>query len=147
MKTLTKTLLVAVMLMTGTAYAQDVMATDPDVIARKDLMKSIGGAAKALGGMAKGEVAYDAAAAEAAKQTLIAAAADIGPKFTNNNADPASTALPVVWEKWDDFLAKGKALGDAAAALDVASAESIGAGMAGIGGSCKGCHTDYRKAN
>lgn len=146
MKTLTKTLLVAAMLMTGTAYAQDVMATDPDVIARKDLMKSIGGATKALGGMAKGEVAYDAAAAEAAKQTLIAAAADIGPKFTNNNADPASEALPAVWEKWDDFLVKAKALGDAAAAIDVASAKSIGAGMAGVGGSCKGCHTDYRIA-
>ena len=107
-------------------------------------MKSMGGAAKALGGMASGEVAYDAAAAEAAKQVLIAASADIGAKFTNNNADPASEALPAVWEKWDDFLAKGKALGDAAGALDVASAESIGAGMAGVGGSCKGCHTDYR---
>jgi cytochrome c556 len=41
-------------------------------------------------------------------------------------------------------LAKGKALGDAAGALDVASAESIGAGMGAIGGTCKACHTDYR---
>lgn len=144
MKTLAKTLLVSALLMTGTAFAQDMVATDPDVIARKALMKSMGGAAKTLGGMAGGEMAYDAAAAEAAKQTLIAAAGEVGAKFTNNAEDPASEAKAEIWSNWDDFLAKGKALGDAAAALDVASAESIGAGMGGIGGSCKGCHTAYR---
>jgi cytochrome c556 len=107
-------------------------------------MKTIGGATKTLGGMASGEVAHDAAAAEAAKQAMIAAAAEIEAKFTNNAADPASEAKPEVWTNWDDFLTKGKALGDAAGALDVASAESIGAGMGAIGGTCKACHTDYR---
>lgn len=141
MKFLTKTLLVGSLLMAGAAFAQ---ATAPEVIARKDLMKSFGGAAKTLGGMASGEVAYDAAAAEAAKQALIAGSADIGAKFTANVEDAASESSPAVWEKWDDFLAKGKVLNDAAVALDVASAESIGAGMGAIGGSCKGCHTDYR---
>lgn len=141
---LAKTLLVSALLMTGAAYAQDIAATNPDVIARKDLMKSMGGAAKTLGGMAAGEVAYDAAAAEAAKQVLITASADIGAKFTTNAEDPASTAKPEIWTNWDAFMAKGKTLGDAAAALDVSSAETIGAGMGGIGGACKACHTDYR---
>lgn len=144
MKTLAKTLLVAALLMTGTAFAQDVMATNPDVIARKALMKSVGGASKALGGMASGEMAYDAAAAEAAKQTLITAAGEIEAKFMTNAEDPASESLPAVWEKWDDFLMKAKGLGDAAGALDVASAETIGAGMAGVGGACKACHSEYR---
>ena len=131
MRTFAKTLCISALLMTGAAFAA-VTATDPDVIARKDLMKTIGGAAKTLGGMASGEVAHDAAAAE------------IEAKFTNNAADPASEAKPEVWTNWNDFLAKGKALGDAAGALDVASAESIGAGMGAIGGTCKACHTDYR---
>jgi cytochrome c556 len=143
MRTFAKTLCISALLMTGAAFAA-VTATDPDVIARKDLMKTIGGAAKTLGGMASGEVAHDAAAAEAAKQAMIAAAAEIEAKFTNNAADPASEAKPEVWTNWNDFLAKGKALGDAAGALDVASAESIGAGMGAIGGACKACHTDYR---
>ena len=143
MRTFAKTLCVSALLMTGAAFAAGT-ATDPDVIARKDLMKTIGGAAKTLGGMASGEVAHDAAAAEAAKQAMIAAAAEIEAKFTNNAADPASEAKPEVWTNWNDFLAKGKALGDAAGALDVASAESIGAGMGAIGGTCKACHTDYR---
>ena len=143
MRTFAKTLCISALLMTGAAFAA-VTATDPDVIARKDLMKTIGGAAKTLGGMASGEAAHDAAAAEAAKQAMIAAAAEIEAKFTNNAADPASEAKPEVWTNWTDFLAKGKALGDAAGALDVASAESIGAGMGAIGGTCKACHTDYR---
>ena len=143
MKSLTKTLFVSALLMAGAAFAET-EATAPEVIARQDLMKSFGGAAKTLGGMASGEVAFDAAAAEAAKQALIAGSADIGAKFTANVEDAGSEASPAVWEKWDDFLAKGKVLNDAAVALDVASAESIGAGMGAIGGSCKGCHTDYR---
>mgnify|MGYP006164400557 CR=1 FL=1 len=143
MKFSTKALAAGLALIAGVAFAE-VEATDPLVIAQKDLMKSFGGAAKTLGGMASGEVAHDAAAAEAAKQAMIAAAAEIEAKFTNNAADPASEAKPEVWTNWNDFLAKGKALGDAAGALDVASAESIGAGMGAIGGTCKACHTDYR---
>jgi cytochrome c556 len=144
MKAFAKTLLVSALLMTGTAFAEEIAATNPDVIARHDLMKSMGGAAKTLGGMAGGEVAFDAAAAETAKQTLMAAAADIGTKFTTNAEDPASEAKPEIWTNWDAFLTKAKALEDAATALDVASAETIGAGMGGIGGACKACHTDYR---
>lgn len=143
MKTLAKTLLVSALLMSSAAFAET-EATTPEVIARQELMKSFGGAAKALGGMASGEVAYDAAAAEAAKQTLITGAAEIEAKFTANVEDAGSESKPEIWTGWDAFLAKGKALGDAAAALDVASAESIGAGMAGVGGACKACHTDYR---
>lgn len=144
MKTFTKTLLVSAMLMSGAAFAAGTEATDPDVIARKDLMKSVVAATKTLGTMASGEVAHDAAAAEAAKQALVAAAADIEAKFSNNAADPASEAKPEVWTNWDDFLVKAKGLGNAAAAIDVASAESIGAGMGAIGGTCKACHSDYR---
>lgn len=145
MKAIAKTLLVSALLLSGAAYAET-EATTPEVIARHELMKAMGGAAKTLGGMASGEAAYDAAAAEAAKQVLIASAGEIEAKFTANVEDAGSEAKPEVWTNWDDFLAKGKALGDAAAALDVASAETIGAGMGAIGGACKACHTDYRAA-
>lgn len=144
MKTLAKTLLLGAMLMAGAAYAEGPAATNPDVIARQALMKSFGGAAKTLGGMASGEVAFDAAAAEAAKQVIVAGAAEIGTKFTTNAVDPATKAQPAIWAGWDAFLAKAQGLASASAALDVTSAETIGAGMAGVGGACKACHTDYR---
>ena len=42
------------------------------------------------------------------------------------------------------FPGQGQGPGDAAGAVDVASAETIGAGMGAIGGACKDCHTSYR---
>ena len=44
-------------------------------------------------------------------------------------ADPASEVKPEIWANWDEFLANAKKLGEAAGTMDLASAESIGAGM------------------
>lgn len=139
----TKAIASVFFLFAGAAFAET-EATDPAAIAREDLMKGFGGAAKTLGEMAGGKATYDATAAAAAKATLIAGAAEIATKFAAPTTDPADKTSPDVWKNWDDFLAKGKALGDAAASLDVASAETIGAGMGAIGGACKDCHTTYR---
>ena len=138
-----KLVVAGVVLAAGVAYAE-VEPTDPNVIARQTLMKTIGGATKALGDMAGGKVAYDASAAEAAKAALLAASLEIEAKFTPTTTDPAEEAKPEVWTNWADFLIKAKALTDATTALDASSAEGIGAGMAGVGGSCKSCHTAYR---
>lgn len=140
MKFLTKTFAIGLTMIAGVAFAETA-ATDADVIARQALMKSFGGAAKTLGGMAGGEVAFDAAAAEAAKAVLVAGAADISVKFAKNAVDPGSKAKPEVWTSWDDFLVKAKGLGDAASALDATTVEGVQAGMAGVGGACKACHT------
>jgi cytochrome c556 len=137
-------ILIAGFALAGSIACAEVAATDPDVIARQTLMKEMGGAAKALGDMAGGKTAFDAAAAEAAKSTLAGHAGEIAARFEKNPADPGSEAKPEVWTSWDDFLADAKALGDAASALDVSSAETIGAGMGAIGGACKACHTEYR---
>ncbi|MDZ7905724.1 MAG: cytochrome c [Cypionkella sp.] len=118
-------------------------AASADVASRQALMKTFGGAAKTLGGMAGG-AAYDAAAAEVAKAALVDGAAKIASEYEENINDATSEAKPEVWTNWEDFLVKAKALGDAAAALDVTSAETIGAGMGGIGGACKDCHISYR---
>jgi cytochrome c556 len=114
------------------------------VIAQKDLMKSFGGAAKTLGGMAGDKMAFDAAAAEAAKAVLVAGSADIHVKFEKAGTDPASESKPEIWTSWEDFTAKATALNVAATALDVSSLEGVKAGMGAIGGACKACHTTYR---
>lgn len=143
MKFTTKALMAAAALFAGVAYAE-VEPTDPAVIAREELMKSFGGAAKTLGGMASGEVAFDAAAAEAAKAVIVSGSATIPAKFETQSADPASEAKPEIWTNWDDFVAKATALNAAATALDVASVDGIKAGMGAIGGACKACHSTYR---
>jgi cytochrome c556 len=139
-----KALAVGAILAAGVAYAQE-EPTDPNAIARSDLMKTVGMNTGILGNMASGKEPYDAAKAEGAKAALIEAAGKIEATFMEQGAaDPVSEAKPEIWTSWDDFLVKAKALGDAAAAVDVASVETIGAGMGAIGGTCKDCHTTYR---
>lgn len=143
MKLIMKTLIAGVVMSAGIAYAE-VEPTDPVVIARQDLMKTIGMNTKVLGDMAGGKADFDAAKAEAAKAALIAASADIGAKFETQSTDPGEEAKPEVWTNWEDFLKKAGALNAAATALDASSLDTIKAGMGGIGGACKDCHTSYR---
>lgn len=143
MKFTTKALTAGLILFAGVAFAEG-EATDPTVIARQEVMETIGKNVKVLGDMAGDKAAFDAAAAEAAKAAIIAASADISAKFEPQATDPASEAKPEIWTNWDDFVTKATALNTAATAMDVASLDGIKAGMGGVGGACKGCHTDYR---
>ena len=139
-----KAFAIGAVLAAGAAFAQE-DPTDPSAIARSDLMKMVGMNTGILGNMAGGKEPYDAAKAEGAKAALIEAAGKIEATFMEQGgADPASESKPEIWANWEDFLVKAKALGDAAGAVDVASVESIGAGMGAIGGACKDCHTSYR---
>ncbi len=140
----TKYLAIGAILVAGAAFAEG-DRTDPNAKARSDLMRIIGKNTGVLGDMAGGKSAYDAAAAEAAKAAIIEASAGIETAFAEQGAaDPASEAKAEIWTSWDDFLADAKALNAAATAMDVASAETIGAGMGTLGGACKDCHTDFR---
>ncbi|NHB77906.1 c-type cytochrome [Rhodobacter calidifons] len=131
-------------LIAGAAFAEG-ERTDPNAIARSTLMKTVGMNTGILGNMASGKDPYDATKAEAAKAALIEAAARIEEIFAEQGgADPASEAKAEIWANWDEFLVKAKAMGDAAGAMDIASAETIGAGMGALGGACKDCHSEFR---
>lgn len=139
-----KALILGAILSAGTAFAEE-ERTDPNAIARGELMSLIGKNTGILGDMAGGKATYDAAAAEGAKAAIVEAAGKIEATFKDQGAaDPASEAKPEIWANWEDFLADAKKLGEAAGAMDVASAESIGAGMGTLGGACKDCHTEFR---
>jgi cytochrome c556 len=142
---LTTTLLVAGLILAG-GVALAGKATDPDAKARQDVMDANGGAMKTLGGMAGGDVAFDAAAAQAALKTLADdGATGIPAAFKAQGADdPESKAKAEIWTNWDDFLKKAKALGDAAAATDGTTLDGLKAGMGAIGGACKDCHMTYK---
>ena len=141
MKFTTKALILSLVMAGGVALAS---ATDPDVIARQHLMDANGGALKVLGTMAKGDVAFDAVAAEAAKQILITSAAGIEAAWKNNATDPESHSKPEIWANMADFVAKGAALGTAVAAMDASSLDGVRAGIDGIGGACGACHKAYK---
>ncbi|WP_374395447.1 cytochrome c [Tabrizicola sp.] len=139
-----KALILGAVLSAGAAYAEE-ERTDPNAIARGELMTTIGKNIGIIGDMAGGKTAFDAAAAEGAKAALVEATGKIEATFKDQGAaDPASEAKPEIWANWDDFLKKAKAAGDAAGALDVASVDTLKAGMGALGGACKDCHTTYR---
>ena len=143
MKFTTKILAVSLVLVAGLAVAKDGV-TDPTVMAREALMGVIGKNTGILGKMAGGEVAFDAAAAAAAKADLAAAASEIAAKFEPQATDPLMGAKPEIWTNWADFVVKADGLKAAAEALDATTVDGVKAGMAGIGGACKACHSVYR---
>jgi len=107
-----------------------------------------------LGAMAKGDMAYDATAASAAAGNL-ASLTQINqmmmwPAGSDNAAlGDATGALPAIWAADSDIMAKGMALGEAAAAMNGAagtSQEALQSAMAAVGGACGACHKAYRQA-
>lgn len=143
MKIVTKGLIAGLVLVASVAFAKEGVQ-DPTVKARMDLMGVIGMNTKALGDMAGGKAEFDAAKAAMAKDAIIAASAEIAAKFEPQATDPVAEAKAEIWTNWDDFVKKAEALNAAATALDASSLDSVKAGMGGIGGACKDCHTTYR---
>ncbi len=128
---------------TGAAFAHEDVKNQA-VKARMELMGKVKDATGTLGGMAKGEMAFDEVKATAAKDALVEHAAAIPAAFEARETDPKSTALPAIWENWNDFVLKAGAMEKAAGELDTSAQEWLGAGMGSLGGSCAGCHKIYR---
>lgn len=136
---------VASIILTG-SLAAHTDATNPAVIKRMEAMEAIGGSMKTLSGMAKGEMAFDAAKANAAVATIAEKGMTVPALFEANEADPATEALPAIWENWDDFVKKSDDMVMAARGVTaIGDQGAIGAALGQIGGTCKACHDDYRK--
>lgn len=126
--------------------AKDQEATNPVVIERMKTMEAIGAGMKTLVGMAKGEITFDAAGANAAVAAIAENGAQVPAKFEANETDPASEALPGIWENWDDYVQKNEDMIVAAKAVGTIEDQgALGAALGQIGGTCKACHRDYRK--
>ena len=140
---------VAATVITGTALAQD--KPDPSVTARKSVMQLYAFNLGQLGAMAKEEVAYDAeVASKVAGNLALLVQLDqsaLWPEGTDNSASDGTRALPELWANFDDVMAKGKALSDAAMAMESAAGTdlaSLQGAMGALGGACGACHKAYR---
>lgn len=107
-----------------------------------------------LGGMAKGNIDYDADAASAAARNLAALSqldqSRLWPQGSDNAALGVETteALPAIWEAGSTAGEKGMALATAAIAMEQAAGgglESLQGAMNAVGKSCGGCHETYRQ--
>ncbi|WP_226581038.1 c-type cytochrome [Acuticoccus sediminis] len=116
---------------------------------RQEIMKSVGDAMGVLGGMAKGERPYDAAAATQSLDVFIAKVPPFLELFPEGTETGHETrALPAIWENKADFDEKGEKLVAVAEASKGPAGESLDglrSVMRDVGGACQACHETYRR--
>ncbi len=125
-----------------------VTAADEPQAVRQELMKKVGQAAGALGGIAKGEKPYDAEIVKASLTTISETVKVFPDHFPAGSETGMETeASPKIWENMDDFKAKAAKLGsdtDAVLAQLPADQAGVGAAMGILGKDCGSCHEIYR---
>jgi len=106
-----------------------------------------------LGAMAKGAVAFDAGAAQAAADNLAALATLNQMSYWlpgTSTADMEGTkALPAIWQNGADVGNKAKGLVEATMAMQAAagSLEGVQGAIGALGGACGACHKAYRQSD
>lgn len=107
-----------------------------------------------LGGMAKDEIPYDAEAATAAADSIVALTQLPQGGYWLPGSDSGSVegtrALPAIWEEGSEAGQKGADLAEAALAMQTAAGtdlDALKASMGALGGACGGCHKPYRQPN
>lgn len=129
------------------AFADGHGETDPSVTARKAHMQLYAHNLGILGGMAQGQVDYDASLAQIAADNLAALAALDETTYWPEGTAEGTKALPAIWENADDFTAKQEGMTTASAAMaEVAGTDlaSLQAAIRDLGGACSACHREYR---
>lgn len=104
-----------------------------------------------IGGMARGQVEFDAALAERNARRIAALAPMIPELFAARDTrdfDVETEALPVIWDNMDEFQEKAATLEEAALTFaETASggdrAQVLG-GLRAFGATCGNCHDDFR---
>lgn len=130
-------------------------AADDAIKARRGYYQVVLHNAGVMFGMAKGEIAYDAATAQAHANNLKAladmATASMWPAGSDNFDKAGQTrALPVLWETFPAVMDKHADFVTATANLAANAGgglNALRANVGALGASCSGCHDTYRAKN
>jgi len=147
--TFKRSALIACAALAAVSFTAPAMADDAGEIKyRKSVMQSIGGHMGAIAGIFKAETGnstnlgvHTQGIADLAKITasIFPAGSDFG----------ETGALPIIWEKPDEFAMAVKMFEDAAANLNSAAMSgdmaATGAAFGGLGKTCKNCHENFRE--
>ena len=148
--TFTRPLALALALTVGGAAAATAQDFSMQIDARQGQFKIMALNLGVLGGMARGEIDYDAEAAQRAADTIVAISSVdqslLWPEGSDNFALDTTRAEPSIWEDNADFLAKWTQMGEAAVAMQQAAADpdALGGALRQLGGSCGACHDAHR---
>ncbi|WP_310497616.1 cytochrome c [Sandarakinorhabdus sp.] len=130
------------------ALAAPALAQTGHVAERQAIMKGNGKGAKAGGAMLKGEVPFDAAAAQKILSDMAAGAKAFGTHFPKGSETGGDTeAAPAVWTKpaeWKAAVAKFEKDTAAAAATRPAALPAFGQAFSTVTANCKSCHEAFK---
>jgi cytochrome c556 len=135
--------LVAILAVSATA----VFAQSATIKQRKDLFKEMSKSAKVGGPMMKGEAPFNLAAVQGALKVYSDNSKKLKDLFPDDSKTGGETeALPAIWEKKDDFLAKmAKFDSDSAAAVIAIKDEAtFKTEWPKVMSNCGGCHKVYK---
>lgn len=149
MKPLTTLVVSASIALSTPAMAQDGPSAQEK--ARQGMMRIMALNLGVLGGMAKGEIAFDADQARAAADTMAAISMVsqglLWPEGTDYDSSIYTAALPAIWEKPEEFKTAWAALAPAARGLQDAvdgGQAAIGPALGNAGKACGACHDKFR---
>ena len=124
-----------------------ISAEDP-IAVRKAMMKNVGAATGVGGAMMKGEMEFNAVAAELVLRTMNTAALGFGELFpAGSESGGESTASPKIWEDragFDAAVAKFAADTAAGIAAKPANLDAFKAAFGAAASNCGACHKAYR---
>jgi cytochrome c556 len=157
---MTRTILVSVLAVSCLAMAPTSRAEEapsPEELAadatatRQAVFKLLYFNLKPIAGMARGQVEFDAAIAERNARRIASLAPMIPDVFSamdTREFDVTTEALPVIWEKPDEFSEKARELVEAANTFAATAAGGDQAatlgGLRSLGGACGNCHDTFR---
>ncbi|MDK3018619.1 c-type cytochrome [Pseudodonghicola flavimaris] len=135
------------LILAGTAAFAHGGVQNPDVKTRMMGMGDLARQMKLIGGMAKGEAAFDAEAVNTALARMSEAASEIPSLFETPAEDPQSEALPVIWEEFAGFTTRASELEALTAELagSVTSEAELRPVMQQLGKACRACHATFRE--
>ncbi len=122
---------------------------EKDIDYRKATFSIVGGHMKSMGTILKGRMHQGDLKFHA---NGIRAMSAIVPKvFPEGSGDGKTAALPAIWEEpaefktaLDNFVAAANGMADAA---DSGEMTAIGPAIQKLGGTCKGCHDNFKKSD
>jgi cytochrome c556 len=116
---------------------------------RQNLMVGQRASMASMGDILKFKMPYDAAHFAAHARNIGGYAALIPDAFETKIAEGRTDAKPEIWDNWDDFVAKAKALGNESEKLAAAAAtgdmKAVAPHVKAVSDACRGCHDSYRK--
>ena len=132
------------------AVATAAVAADDPIANRQAIMKNVGAATGVLGKMAKGEMEFDALAAQMALRVINTSSYGYGELFPAGSETGGNTeAKDTIWSDMDGFQAaivKFQVDTAAAVAAPPAAQADLGPILGSIGANCGACHKAYRIA-